>query len=820
MRRRRNQGHVFARVLFFLSAFGLMVLGLMNRKPRDLSSGEGVAVETPSRYTPLGHSGIKFRGATSGARLASALGTSDTVKPHSYLLTQLREQEWVLADVVGKVNAGDLQSKLKPLFKEDGGEAIWWASDQKAAAQAVKDAGAKYFLLHREVLPSVDRGSAVLSRLYHDDHHPWFNLVAVDERFFLYKVLDEPFSFPPELAGAALKGVREQLMGRPGVRFPATMKAGNGKKWNLLAVARLEGGRELATGMCINDRFDGCIAELSRDLEREYRRYAEWFGLGAIEEIAPELVLEIQRITDRTRVLTWGGDDLEIFFEMGIDGAVIVDKVSKKKRAGVLPGYVSYTRGNRDIDRLLREVAKQGHLSSKRPWRDARNTLDKIRGITYQDRPGMGLIPLVRGVPPVPLISMDLERMEDLVTMAGDWYLANLAEENVNHRTMGYEPGQVTYKFWPSENRFSNEYNLVRHTLATWNLVQAYTIDPRPEYLEGARSALDWTLKYRVDEGNMSFIEYKNNRKLGSVVVGLMGLIDLARATDDHQWDDLINRFGEFTLFMQEDSGKFDPYYVPDDHPYANETNDIVPGEAALALVMLYEYTGDDKWLVPLPKFFDYYMPWWDERVKRGNTDEPWPAHTYKNADRLELVQFGPWSVMAANAFHRASGDERAAEFGLRVARWMIDTYQFHEEKTPWPDYVGGYFKMNGELPAMQTFCYGEGTAAAYQLALRFAPDEAPFFEKSTREMARIAVQMQFDPYQTYAFPRGKLVEGGIRYALNETKVRIDYVHHGLSAVYQYILAARTDTALPDIVKRSPLRDKIEAVRAARSVGE
>ena len=293
-----------------------------------------------------------------------------------------------------------------------------------------------------------------------------------------------------------------------------------------------------------------------------------------------------------------------------------------------------------------------------------------------------------------------------------------------------------------------------------------------------------------------------------------MGMIDLAKVTNDHQWDDLINRFGEFTLFMQEESGKFDPYYVPDDHPYADETNDIVPGEAALALVMLHEYTGDDKWLAPLPKFFEYYMPWWDERVNRGNTEEPWPAHTYKNQDRLELVQFGPWSVMAANAYHRATGDEKAAEFGLRVARWMIDTYQYRQDKTPWPDYVGGYFKMYGELPAMQTFCYGEGTAAAYQLALRFAPDEAPYFEKSTREMARIAIQMQFDELQTYAFPRGKFVEGGIRYALNETKVRIDYVHHALSAVYQYILGARMDPNLPESVKRSPFRDRIEAAQA------
>ena len=375
--------------------------------------------------------------------------------------------------------------------------------------------------------------------------------------------------------------------------------------------------------------------------------------------------------------------------------------------------------------------------------------------------------------------------------------------------------GQVTYKFWPSENRYSNEYNLVRHTLATWNLVQAWEIDKsRTEFLEAAERALNWTLQWRVDEGDMSFIHYNNNRKLGSVVVGLMGMIDLARATGSDQWDDLMVRFGNFTLFMQEESGRFDPYYVPDTHPYANSVNDIVPGEAALALVMLYEYTGDKKWLGPLPKFFEYYMPWWEQRVTQRRDDAAWPMGVYHPNTRLELVQFGPWSVMAANAYHRVSGDKVSADFGLSVARWMLETYQWNEERAPWPDYVGGFYKMPNELPAMQAFCYAEGTAAAYQLALRHRPEEAPFFEERTRQTMRFALQMQYDDSQVYPFSRAGEVLGGTRYALNETKVRIDYVHHQLSAVYQYIMGARVDPNLPEEVVRSPMRAQREAFEA------
>jgi len=263
-------------------------------------------------------------------------------------------------------------------------------------------------------------------------------------------------------------------------------------------------------------------------------------------------------------------------------------------------------------------------------------------------------------------------------------------------------------------------------------------------------------------------------------------------------------KMGNFTRFMQEPNGKFRGYYVDKGHPYFNQTNDIVPGEAALSLVFLAEYFDDDTWLEPLTKYWEYYMPWFRERAAQSNPNAPWPAHTYTNEKRLELVQMGPWTVMAANAYHARTGDQEVAEFGLEVARWMIETYQWTEERTPYPDYIGGYFKMAGELPAMQAFCYAEGTAAAYQLALRAKPEEAAYFEKSTREAMRLGLLMQYNEVDVYPFSRPRQVFGGIRYALNETKVRVDYVHHGLSAMYQYYKGALDDPAIPAYMRVKP----------------
>ena len=165
--------------------------------------------------------------------------------------------------------------------------------------------------------------------------------------------------------------------------------------------------------------------------------------------------------------------------------------------------------------------------------------------------------------------------------------------------------------------------------------------------------------------------------------------------------------------------------------------------------------------------------------------------------------------------------ETRKAAFGLEIARWMIETYEWTEETAPFPDYIGGYYKLPDELPAMQAFCYAEGVAAAYQLALRFRPDEAAYFEKHTRESMRFGLQMQYNDYSTYAFSRPDQVDGGIRYSMNETKVRIDYVHHGLSAMYQWVKGAESDASLDAAVREGPVtpiqQQRIDRLAALRS---
>ncbi len=697
----------------------------------------------------------------------------------------------VYADAPDKIRGLGPKIEVKDIRTDAALVDLLLATDEKAAADAIRATGARVLIVHTALRPSMDRSKNVMSRLYNHDALDRFQLARVEEGALVYLVVDAPLSMSPELAQQSIEWLRARLSGKNPAPFPAVKP----ERSNWTMIASLRGrGQELAFSLAEGATLDRALIEIADDLETMHRRNKEPIGFPPLAYHMPELSIELHRVTERAPVVPRDEATLEDLWEMGVDGAILLDRVGERKQSGVWPGAVSSTRGITKADGFLRGVAKDFRWDSLRPWRDPETELELVRTMHYLEVPGKGVVPMYRGTSAVPMEMVTQTTVRDSILLAGEWYLANLNEE-----------GEVTYKFWPEENRYSNEYNHVRHTLATWNLWQAYTLDPRPEFLEGAIRAQQWTLRALGEKDGMAYLTHGGQTKLGSVVVALLGMIEVAKTTGDHSNDELMRKFGKFVMYMQADSGTFRGYWNPATGQFIDQVNDIVPGEAALSLIYLYEYFDDPQYLEPLPKFFEYYKPWYKERAEKKSEGGPWPAYTYDNATRLELVQFGPWTVMAAAAYTRVKPEAKdVAAFGLEVGRWMIDTYEYTEDNAPFPDYVGGYYKFQGELPAMQAFCYAEGTAAAYDMALRMDPAQAAYFEKHTREAVRMGFQMQHDGIDSIYYSRPMEIMGGIKYALNEPKVRIDYVHHGLSAMYQWLMASRNDPNLPLMAKAEP----------------
>ena len=741
-----------------------------------LSRNEGVLVAAPG-----------FR-----ARVEGAWKEADSVELSTDAATFISKVKApVFVDVPNKLSGLAADTEIKDLRSDPALVELLLGTDEKAAAEAIRATGARVLIVHSALRPSMDRSRNVISRLYNHDALDRFQLARVEDGALVYLVVDAPLQFAPELAQQSIQWLRARLAGENPADFPA-LKPERGS-WTLVASLRGQ-GQELAFSLAEGATLDKALTEVATDLEAMHRRSREPIGFPPLEHHMADLAIELHRVTERAHVVPRDEGDLEDLFEMGIDGAILLDRAGDKKQSGVWPGAVATTRGITKADTFLRGVAKDFKWDSIRPWRDPETELEIIRTVHYMEIPGQAVVPMYRGTPPVPMDFVNQTTVRESILLAGEWYLANLKAD-----------GEVTYKFWPEENRYSNEYNHVRHTLATWNLWQAWTLDPRPEFLEGAIRAQNWTLRSLGEKDGMAYMTHGGQTKLGSVVVALLGMVEVARSTGDHSNDELMRKLGKFVMFMQADSGTFRGYWNPKTGEFINQVNDIVPGEAALSLIYLYEYFDDPQYLEGLPKFFDYYKPWFKERADKRSDTGPWPAYTYDNATRLELVQFGPWTVMAAAAYTRVRPEAKdVATFGLEVGRWMIDTYEYTEANAPFPDYVGGYYKFAGELPAMQAFCYAEGTAAAYDMALRMDPAQAAYFEQHTREAVRMGFQMQHDGIDSVYYTRPLEIMGGIKYALNEPKVRIDYVHHGLSAMYQWLMASKKDPNLPASAKAEP----------------
>jgi hypothetical protein len=683
--------------------------------------------------------------------------------------------------------------------------------DEASAAAALADAGFRGMIVHRDLTGALDRTSVVLSRLAQHDHLEWFQLRYITPELMVYTVRESTVRFKLSTGRSLLEGLRARLEGRP-----AKLQSWRPNSPRVLGSMRLQ-GHTLAMRHEAGANIESVLDGLARKLRTRWEREVQTEGHGRLEDRIDEVRLEIQIVMERAPVIGRDRGALFDLWELGVDGMMFRHREGvPDEKFSYMPGSELLTRSMKSADEFLRYSVKQHGWHDLRPWEDPTTRLDLIRTQHFMEKvPGSSdeAVRLFRGMPEVPMDELTDESLQEMLVDGGEWWLRNM-----------YDSGFTEYKYWPTQNRRSEDYNEVRHILAARDLADTWRYREDPRYLDGARRNMDWLLRYEIrwedaidpwlphpPENSMLF-RYPDrptgskvpNQKLGTVAVALLGWLAWAESTGSHAEDARIREMANFVLAGQDDTGRFEPYYVPQGHSYYGQKNDIVPGEAALALGLVAEYFGEPEWLDFFPKFLDYYEPWFHERAANTNPYGRWPHDTYDNTTRLDLVQFGPWSVMACKQYYHMTGDERAAAFGLEIADWMIEYYEWTGDRTPFPDYTGGYYKLPNELPAMQSFCYSEGTAAAYEIAAQFRPEEKDYYDLATRETLRFLRVMQYDEVDAYFVSDPDKVHGGIKYAMNENKVRIDYVGHGLSTVSQYLDAREVDPAVPKLKIREP----------------
>ena len=262
--------------------------------------------------------------------------------------------------------------------------------------------------------------------------------------------------------------------------------------------------------------------------------------------------------------------------------------------------------------------------------------------------------------------------------------------------------------------------------------------------------------------------------KLGGSALGLIALIKARQLDADVVSLTVLREVGDFLLFMQEESGHFRSIYQQTDQFLDGFESVFYPGEAILALTLLYEVDSDLRWLDAALKGIAYL-----EKSRQGVPVGQLPSDH--------------WLLIASEAAlrHYAAAQtppiprERIVKHALALGTKMM-----HEQRriSLLPG-MQGSFVSDGEITSSSTRL--EGLVALYNLLPMDHHDRPRILESIEAGLGFVLrAQVQSGEGQggfTRAFRKRLPLNRKIRDAnRHQAEIRIDYVQHALSALVGY----------------------------------
>jgi hypothetical protein len=373
-------------------------------------------------------------------------------------------------------------------------------------------------------------------------------------------------------------------------------------------------------------------------------------------------------------------------------------------------------------------------------------------------------LPLVRGLPPPPALSAASLRA---AALAGGHYLA---------AHLGAD-GRFDYEVNLTSGEVSSEYNLPRHSGASYFLAQLYRLTGDTTLRDAVVRAFDYMSKL-IGQGRCSGTTPEGKpwsclvepgsptSSLGSTALAVVALAEYETATQDTQYHELMTRMAEFVLWMQRDDGSFRHYYdVRASRPDQDSRVLYFDGEATLAMVRMRLLTGDVRYQQSAVRALDFLVGWYD-----------WFVGGF-------LYGEDHWTCIAAEALSPAVKDERWLSFCNGFARFLRTQQQYPGDLPAQEDWAGAYnltpFVAPHNTPA------GSRTEAMISTYLLGVAHGEPNAEVRAQVLSalqyllgqQIGADAEYD-VDDKARGRGAMPKSPL-----ERTVRIDYVQHGCSAM-------------------------------------
>lgn len=342
-----------------------------------------------------------------------------------------------------------------------------------------------------------------------------------------------------------------------------------------------------------------------------------------------------------------------------------------------------------------------------------------------------------------------------------DWFLNNQSPE-----------GALTYRISPTPGRINPEQNnMIRQWMGTLALFRLGKFLNDPTLLKAAEQNLaynrDHYLKVEADK-RIAYVFGEGSVKLGAAAFALLSTLE---SRQDVEREKRISYLKNFILSQQLADGSFKTFYYP---PLRNDNQNFYPGEAALALMTLFESR-------PL-----------QEKSARAAVEKAWPY--YREYFRQQPnPAFVPWWTQALFKLYRVKPRKEVADFIFEMNDFLITIQNTPASlKTQDPQSYGRFYdparSEYGPPHASSTAVYTEGLIDALQLALQLK-DAARIknYSYAIRWGLRSLFQLQYTAAEAQTFANSKLFFGGIRIAEGNPEIRMDNTQHAAMAMMNFL---------------------------------
>jgi hypothetical protein len=207
-------------------------------------------------------------------------------------------------------------------------------------------------------------------------------------------------------------------------------------------------------------------------------------------------------------------------------------------------------------------------------------------------------------------------------------------------RQVSFE-GRFIYGYHPCFDRPIGAYNTLRHASTTYAMIEAYEVTRSDILGDAIERSIECLTRHLIShallpDGQVAafLLEASNEIKLGGNAVAILALAKYATVFGDDSHDELMEKLALGICFMQDrETGAFKHVLKFPSLQTQEEFRTIYyEGEAAFALMRLYDLTGDDRWLDAVERAFRHFI-----RSNHARHHDHWLAYCVN-----ELTHYRP----------------------------------------------------------------------------------------------------------------------------------------------------------------------------------